>query len=313
MSKYRYLIHTLFIIFPFILIAQNRNQQYQNYINNYADLAVIQQSEFGIPASITIAQGLLESGAGQSEFAKKSNNHFGIKCHEWTGEKVYHDDDAIGECFRKYDNVLDSYRDHSLFLRNKPRYAFLFDYKPTDYESWAHGLKKAGYATDPSYAYKLISIIENYELHKYDLMKTSSHNHGNNIAEKQYGQANKAAIGFIPAIAEHNIYKTNRTKYIVSEPGDSFESIADEFNLSVNKLLEFNDIYENDTLKPGLQIYIQRKKRHAAIGINNHVIKSGETMYSISQTYAIRLEKLYQLNNMPYTESARTGKVLKLR
>lgn len=313
MSYFRYLLITFILIIPFVLSAQNRNQQYQNYINNYADLAVIQQKEYGIPASITIAQGLLESGAGQSEFAKRSNNHFGIKCHEWTGDKVYHDDDALGECFRKYDNVLDSYRDHSLFLKNKPRYAFLFTYKPTDYESWAHGLKKAGYATDPSYAYKLISIIENYELHKYDLMKPGNHYHGNNMAENQSGQSNKSSIGSISAVAEHNVYKTNRTKYVVSEPGDTFESIADEFNLSVNKLLEYNDLYENGTLKPGLQIYIQRKKRHAAIGITNHVIKTGETMYSISQTYAIRLEKLYQLNNMPYTEPARIGKVLKLR
>ena len=143
------------------LFSQAQSQAYLNYIQTYYNLAITQQKEYGIPASITLAQGLLESGAGQSEFVKNSNNHFGIKCHEWTGDKIYHDDDAKGECFRKYDQVIDSYEDHSLFLKNKPRYAFLFELSPTDYQGWAHGLKKAGYATDPSYAYILISIIEN--------------------------------------------------------------------------------------------------------------------------------------------------------
>ncbi|MBP8023376.1 MAG: glucosaminidase domain-containing protein, partial [Paludibacter sp.] len=135
------------------LFAQSKSQAYINYVQNYYKLAMIQQKEHGIPASITLAQGLLESGAGMSELARKSNNHFGIKCHDWSGEKTYHDDDERGECFRKYDKVLDSYEDHSAFLKNRTRYAFLFELSPTDYQAWAHGLKKAGYATDPSYAY----------------------------------------------------------------------------------------------------------------------------------------------------------------
>ncbi|MBP6609685.1 MAG: glucosaminidase domain-containing protein [Paludibacter sp.] len=312
-SKYNFLL--LFIFISFSLFSQTKSQLYINYIQNFSEFAVIQQKEFGIPASITLAQGLLESGAGKSEFALRSNNHFGIKCHsDWTGDKVYHDDDDKGECFRKYNDVLDSYRDHSLFLKNKTRYSFLFDYSQTDYESWAHGLKKAGYATDPSYAYKLISLIENYELHQYDLLKShkrtfdSSSNEHSTISENLRGRHAK-----ISAISIHTIYKSNRVKFVVTNVGDSFESLSDELNISVKKLLEYNELEPNYMLKPGMQIYIKRKKSKASYGIESHVIKSGETMYSISQTYAIRLVKLYELNNMLYTETARIGRVLKLR
>jgi len=311
-SKYNFLV--LFLFISFSIFSQAKSQLYINYIQNFSELAVIQQKEFGIPASITLAQGLLESGAGRSEFALRSNNHFGIKCHnDWTGDKVYHDDDDKGECFRKYDNVLDSYRDHSLFLKNKTRYSFLFNYSQTDYESWAHGLKKAGYATDPSYAYKLISLIENYELHQYDLLKShrrsldSSSNHNSKPSDRFNNNAT------IQAVSAHTVYKSNRVKFVVANAGDSFESLSDELNISVKKLIEYNELDANYKLKPGMQIYIKRKKSKAAYGIDSHVIKSGETMYSISQTYAIRLVKLYELNNMPYTETARIGKVLKLR
>jgi len=294
------------------LFAQNKSQAYLNYIDNYSQLAVIQQKEYGIPASITLAQGLLESGAGQSYFVKNSNNHFGIKCHEWTGEKVYHDDDAKGECFRKYDNVIESYRDHSLFLKNKPRYSFLFDYSPTDYEAWAHGLKKAGYATDPSYAYKLISIIENYELHKFDLQKEPK---GWKLDEKSSEKESYKyrPIGNITAEGNHIIYKNNHVRFVVSEQGDTYGSIADELGISEKKIREYNEVDERIVLKAGTQIYIQRKKSKAAKGIEIHVIKSNESMYSISQNYAIRIQKLYDLNEMNYTEVARIGKVLKLR
>ena len=149
--------------------AQRRNSRYNEYIKQYAPLAVEQMKEHKIPASITLAQGLLESGAGQSALARKSNNHFGIKCHsDWRGRRVYHDDDAKGECFRAYRHPKDSYEDHSLFLKRGARYAFLFKLKITDYKGWARGLKKAGYATDPSYANRLITIIEDYDLYKYD-------------------------------------------------------------------------------------------------------------------------------------------------
>jgi LysM repeat protein len=312
MNKTRYIFCTLLLLLTISLTAQNKSQAYLNYIENYAQLAVIQQKEYGIPASITLAQGLLESGAGQSVFVRNSNNHFGIKCHDWPGEKVYHDDDDKGECFRKYKDVIESYRDHSLFLKNKPRYSFLFDYSPTNYEAWAHGLKKAGYATDPSYAYKLISIIENYELHKYDLQKEPK---GWVVSEKNKENVTNQyrPIGNISAEGSHIIYKNNRVRFVVSEQGDTYGSIADELGISEKKIREYNEVEQRNLLAPGTQVYIQRKKSKSAKGYDTHVIKYSETMYTISQNYAIRIQKLYDLNQMSYTEIARVGKVLKLR
>lgn len=305
---------SFFIIFfalnLFHLQAQSKSQAYINYINNYFPLAIIQQEEHGIPASITLAQGLLESGAGQSELANKSNNHFGIKCHDWTGDKAYHDDDERGECFRKYEKVLDSYEDHSLFLKNRSRYAFLFEISPTDYQSWAHGLKKAGYATDPSYAYKLISIIENYELHQFDLKKTKT------VSKKQSDsnkQSEVSPIGSVDAFRTHEVYRNNGVKFVVSVVGDTYSSLAEELNISEKRLRRYNEINEFTQLTPGTQVYIQYKKRKAARGNNNYVVKTGDSMYSISQNYAIKIEKLYQLNQMPYSQGAKLGQVLKLR
>ncbi len=165
-------ILTILLTFCISLVASaspTEKTPQEKYIEKYAPLAVSEMYRSGVPASITLAQGMLESGNGQSELARKSNNHFGIKCHNnWKGGRVYHDDDAKGECFRKYSDPSDSYRDHSDFLRYRDRYKFLFDYRVTDYKSWAHGLKKAGYATDPAYPKKLIKLIEEYDLHKYD-------------------------------------------------------------------------------------------------------------------------------------------------
>jgi len=296
--------------------AQNKSQAYIKYIENYYKIAVIQQTEHGIPASITLAQGLLESGAGQSEFVKNSNNHFGIKCHNWTGETTYHDDDAKGECFRKYKDALESYEDHSLFLKQKPRYAFLFELSPTDYESWAHGLKKAGYATDSSYAYKLISIIENYELHQYDLMKDVHHKKNKSVTKNEPENTvtkNKGSMGKLDAVSGHEVYRNNHVKFVVGKPGDSYASIADEFELSEKSIRAYNEINPEVQLAPGTQVYIQKKKAKAARGNTTHIVRNGDSMYIIAQLYAIRLEKLYNLNEMPYNQGARLGQVLKLR
>lgn len=303
--KYLFL-SILSFVFSFSLVAQNRNQAYNDYIIKYAQFAVIQQTEYGIPASITLAQGLLESGAGMSELALKSNNHFGIKCHDWTGETVYHDDDSKGECFRKYDNALQSYEDHSLFLKNRKRYDFLFGLSSTDYESWAHGLRKAGYATDPTYAYKLISIIENYNLHQYD---------ANQLAKNttKPNNSNSSPIGVVNSYTEHQVFKSNRTKFVVSAPGDTWGTLSDEFSISEKRLRSYNDLNSSVVLQPGVQVYLQAKKSKAARGNEVHVVKSGETMYSISQSYGIKLEKLYLLNKMPFNMGPGVGQVLKLR
>ena len=164
------------LTFAMLVQAQTKSSSYLSYIEKYHSIAVRQQAEHGIPASIVLAQGLLESGAGNSELALSSNNHFGIKCTDWKGERVYHNDDFDGECFRKYDNVLESYEDHALFLKNRSRYASLFTLNKTDYKGWAYGLRKAGYATDPAYGSKLITIIENYNLHQYDVAKVYADN-----------------------------------------------------------------------------------------------------------------------------------------
>ena len=204
------------------LQAQSRNKQYEEYIKKYRDLAVEEMKRYHIPASITLAQGLLESGAGQSELARKSNNHFGIKCGgDWRGKTVRHDDDARGECFRAYKHPKESYEDHSKFLVNRPRYASLFKLQITDYKGWARGLKKAGYATNPRYADQLIGIIELYDLHKYDT---------------------KGGLKWMKENPNpHQPYIANDLLYIVVRSGDSWKSISKEFDISQKKLRKYKD------------------------------------------------------------------------
>lgn len=304
--------------FSLLSFSQSRNQAYLTYINQYSQLAVKQQKEYGIPASITLAQGLLESGAGNSNFARESNNHFGIKCNDWVGEKIYHDDDEKGECFRKYNQVLESYEDHSLFLKNKPRYAFLFDLKPTDYEGWAFGLKKAGYATDPTYAYKLITIIETYDLHQYDLGRkndegdqqyASVNNPGKNVVHSGY----KGQMGAVVALVSHEVRKVNGVKFVVALPDDDYALIADEFNMSLERLFEYNDLTPGTQLTPGTRIFVASKKNKAPKECLKHQVLRGESMHSISQDYGIKIVKLYKLNKMAFTDGARVGQVLRLR
>lgn len=216
--------------------AQRRNSRYNEYIKQYAPLAVEQMREHRIPASITLAQGLLESGAGQSTLARKSNNHFGIKCgSNWRGRSVRHDDDARNECFRAYRNPKDSYEDHSLFLKRGARYAFLFKLKITDYRGWARGLKKAGYATDPSYANRLITIIEDYDLYKYDTRGLSNREARN--LEKELKKK--------PWLANpHQVYIANDIAYVVARDGDTFQFLGKEFDISWRKLVKYNDLHK---------------------------------------------------------------------
>jgi len=296
--------------------AQTRNKNYLSYIEQYHQLAERQQKEHGIPSSISLAQGLLESGAGLSTLAQASNNHFGIKCSDWTGDKVYYDDDTKGECFRKYSLVLDSYEDHAAFLRGRSRYASLFLLNPTDYEAWAHGLKKAGYATDPTYAFKLISIIEGYDLHRFDLgisTGRASNGEGQLSGKKNDKSVSSNSMGSIDAYLSHAVLKNNGVRYITALAADTYGSVADEFNVSEERIRRYNDVSSTTGLNPGTRVYIYPKKRHASKEFSSHTIMQGETMYSISQHYAIKIEKLYKLNEMPYSMGAKAGQVLKLR
>ena len=285
----------ILIICCLTLQAQTRNKQYEDYIKKYRELAVEEMKKYHIPASITLAQGLLESGAGQSALARKSNNHFGIKCgSDWYGKTVSHDDDARGECFRAYKHPKDSYEDHSKFLAGRPRYASLFNLNITDYKGWARGLKKVGYATNPRYADQLIGIIELYELYKYD--------------DKNYLKWLKKNPN------PHQTYIANGLLYIVVRAGDSWKSISQEFDISQKKLRKYNDLYKGYALQVGDILYLEKKNKKADKEHIVHVLRAGESMYSISQKYGIRLKNLYKLNKMDEDDPApKIGTILRLR
>ena len=277
------------------LQAQTRNKQYEEYIKKYRDIAVEEMKKYHIPASITLAQGLLESGAGQSTLARKSNNHFGIKCgSDWKGKSVRHDDDERNECFRAYKHPKQSYEDHSKFLVSRPRYASLFKLKITDYKGWARGLKKAGYATNPRYAEQLIGIIELYDLDRYD---------------------KKGGLKWMKENPNpHQPYIANGLVYIVVRSGDTWKSISKEFDISRKKLRKYNDLYKGYELQVGDILYLEKKNRRADKEHIVHVLRAGESMYSISQKYGIRLKRLYKLNKMSEDESTpEVGTILRLR
>ena len=303
--KSRMLWLSLLLCLPLSLFAQN--QKYKNYIEKYKDFAIQSMNEFKIPASITLAQGLLESGAGSSTLARKGNNHFGIKCgRNWKGRKSYHDDDARGECFRNYRSVQDSFDDHGRFLANGPRYAFLFDLDITDYKGWARGLKKAGYATDPSYANRLISIIEDYELYKYD-----SATAGRSWFRVRKSKAAAAAEN--APIHKHQVYLANDLAYVVARRGDNFKSIGKEFGISWKKLVKYNDLHKGYTLSQGDIIYLRSKRKIAAKPHKVYIVQGGDSMHAISQKFGIKLKSLYKMNRKKADYVPEVGDPLRLR
>lgn len=265
-----------------------RNQVYQQYIDQYKELAVEQMHKYRIPASITLAQGVFESGAGRSELARNGNNHFGIKCRGWQGATVYFTDDAPNECFRKYRSVKDSYEDHSLFLTGSQRYKALFQLRVTDYKGWARGLKQAGYATNPQYANRLIDIIELYELYRYDTGKGYDRfivNHGYRAASDGY---------------EYTIYAFNDNYYVRARKGDTYKDIGRHVGVSYRMLARYNERDRHDVLEEGEVVYLKKKRRKAPKQFKGkyHTVRVGESMYSIAQQYGIRLKSLYKLNRM---------------
>lgn len=267
------------------------------YIEKWHKVAVAEMQQYGIPASITLAQGILESGSGLSYLATEANNHFGIKCHRgWTGKKVYRDDDAKDECFRAYGDAKESFRDHSLFLKNRSRYAFLFELKPTDYEEWAQGLKKAGYATDKNYPERLIDLIERYRLHQYDLKGFDTEA----LSKDEYLEL------FVSESA-------NNVEYVIAREGDTWERLAFLTDKKPEDLLEYNELRYDALIEAGQVVYLQPKRRRAHRDFDYHTVSPGETMYEISQKYAVRLEKLYQRNEMYVGEQPEPGTRLELR
>lgn len=291
-----------------VLVASSQpmswNKTYQDYFDLYDDVAIEQMRLYRIPASITLAQGVLESGAGRSELAIRGNNHFGIKCNGWDGRKVYHDDDARNECFRAYNSVYESFEDHSRFLANGQRYRSLFNLEITDYKGWARGLKAAGYATNPAYADKLIELIQLYKLYEFDNAKTvdrfmveHTKNHG------------------VKGVSLHPIKIFNKNYYLVARRGDSFQSIGQEIGISYRKIAKYNERNHRDRLTEGEVIWLKKKQKKAPKDYKGrmHYVRQGESMYSIAQSYGIRLKSLYKMNHMSLDADLHIGQGLKLR
>ena len=316
------LVAVSFFTLLFIANAQSADV-IQQYIDQYKEIAINEEIRTGVPAAITLAQGIFESMAGKSELALASNNHFGIKCKEnWTGGKVYHDDDARGECFRQYNSVEESFRDHSDFLSTRPHYAFLFDIDPTDYKAWAHGLKKAGYATNPSYAHALIKKIEENDLGQYTLIALQRSGNGQDVAMNKTDlpvimNAIKTSIPSINQIqpgasvpeeileeyAGYDNYPTglftiNKTKVIFASAGTSLFALASNNNISLEKILSFNDIDGNiDIIKNDQLVYLEKKPKKSDKQ-DFHIVTPGETIEIIAQKEGVQLESLLEYNKM---------------
>jgi len=306
---YRYPLYAVLILAFCHVQAFGQKLTPEEYIGRYGGEAVRQMRASGVPASITLAQGGLESGWGGSELAVNARNHFGIKCHGWDGGTYRKNTGADKDCYRKYKSAEESFRDHSDFLKYRERYAFLFDLEPTDYKGWAHGLQKAGYSTNPRYATLLISIIEKYELYRFD--SNSEPRQVKRTEPLQNVPAGPAEAGDVCQSAAagssvfykysqgHSIYETNGVAYILSSAGDTYESVAREYGLFTKELLSFNDMKRHEGVLPtGTRIYLQRKKREVSGHDVVHVARSGDTYYELSQRYGVRLSCIYRYNGV---------------
>lgn len=282
----------------------------EEYIQTYKDWAIQDMKRSGIPASIKLAQGILESGDGNSRLAVEANNHFGIKCHtEWDGPRIFHHDDARKECFRKYDSPLLSFEDHTTFLTSRSRYQNLFNLDPTDYKGWAQGLKDAGYATNPQYPQLLIKIIEENQLYLLD----EEGGDEARMTQKQNQRRRTSGTLVINPYAQRAVDYNNGVKYIEVQDGDTYESITRMFNLRDWELGHYNDIPKNADLKKYRYLYIESKRRRAHPNHPTHIVKEGETMHLISQQYGVRMARLYYFNNMEKGAQPKPGDKLNLR
>ncbi len=326
--SHKTIVTTLFALAVCTAAAQTR-QTREEYIERYKSIAIAHMERYGIPASITLAQGILESDSGNSQLSRSSNNHFGIKCKKsWKGERVYHDDDAKGECFRAYPSVEASYQDHAEFLDSSPRYDSLFAYQSNDYRNWARGLKAAGYATAPDYAPRLIAIIEKYKLYLLDqedggTIYSSYRNSA--LGEESWFAASTSVNSsdekidpdsFRVSVNVHdgyNIYRTNHACYIVAKKDDTYRSIGGKFQISERTLRKFNDAERTASLQKGDIIYIDRKKPRWLGNVMQHTVLDGETLHSLSQSYGIRLKSLARLNSMRTDAELRAGSIIRLR
>jgi len=304
-----------------VLVSAQQKITHEEYIMTYKETAMEKMEEYGIPASITLAQGILESGSGNSELARKANNHFGIKCHKgWTGKTFHTDDDAKDECFRKYKSADESYRDHSIFLTTRDRYADLFKLEVTDYKGWARGLKRAGYATNPKYPQLLIRIIEENMLFEFDRGITPDYLASTNPLPPPSLPLEDIAIA-MPAAKDYElieiwetgrkVYINNGVKFIFAESGDSFSAIAADFEIYSWQLPKYNEIDKKSRLQSGQMLYIEKKKKKNK-EIKSHTVRSGESMHSISQLYGIQSRYLFKKNKMIEGSAVSEGMILNL-
>lgn len=295
----------------------------RNYIDTYKQIAIDEMQRTGVPASIKLAQGIHETMAGTSVLVKKSNNHFGIKCKSnWTGETVSHTDDAPNECFRKYDEPSQSYRDHSDFLRNSSRYSFLFDLDPLNYSGWAYGLKKAGYATNPKYPQIIIRLIEDYHLQDYTLIAMGKLQPESEVklavaTEKAEPAENTSAINS-PEVRKIALpvypsgeFKINDTRVIFASKETPLLAIAQKYNVPLSRLIEFNELQYMETLPEDQLIFLQRKKKTGDHEF--HIVTAGENLQMIAQSEAIRLESLLAYNKLSSFMQPASGERLYLR
>lgn len=325
---------------PVLLFSQEKNISTETYIATYKQFAIEEMQKYGIPASITLAQGIVETGSGNSELARNANNHFGIKCKsEWTGEKYYYDDDEKQECFRKYPSAEASYRDHSVFLKTRPYYTSLFSLKPGDYKGWAHGLKKAGYATNPAYAEMLIRVIEDYKLWVYDgnvtthtsvdttsviqadtagivrvvetVTTTSVDTLRQKIASKTQGNSSDDFNEISLSESPRKLYIINGVRFVKALKRDKTETIAADFSLAPFDVLRYNDMPKNHQLSEGEIVFIEPKKKSCETEF--HIVQAGETMWGISQKYGIQLDVLYHRNRIKKGNEPGVGQKIWLR
>ena len=309
----------LFWFFPLVFFAQERLSS-EDYIIRYNAIAVKKMQEFKIPASITLAQGLLESGSGNSTLAREANNHFGIKCHkEWTGKTFHMDDDEKNECFRAYKHAEESFDDHSRFLTERSRYAFLFELDIMDYKGWAEGLKKAGYATNPRYPELLLNQVNRYNLHRYDSIAMG-------LLKKQEKKDIEAEPELISQTPPHPggfevvgktpsgryLHRNNGKKLLFAKEGESITVLARELNVYAWQLLKYNDLAKDDSLKQGAIVYVEKKARKSS-KYKAHTLRKGETLKDVSQLYGVRLSRLEKLNHWSEGANPPAGTAVRLK
>lgn len=331
MAKSKIVLTLLCVWFAIYSVTGQVAPARKDYIESYKAAAIEQMEVYGIPASIKMAQALLESDNGNSRLAREANNHFGIKCkREWTGETISHDDDAPGECFRKYASPMESFKDHSEFLDKSARYQDLFKLDPMDYKGWAYGLKKAGYATNPAYAEMLIKIIEDNQLYLLDqggdipsgLLATAEPTPAPEPVQVEIQAVGAASVKPIDidnynisiqtADGRHSVYHNNGSQFVIAAQGDTYASIARAFSVSPKNIYAFNDVAQGTELRAGEMVYIRRKSKRSENGKLIHSAKEGETMHAISQMYGIRLGNLISINRRPKNSEVREGQQIRL-